>query len=58
VWGGLGWKVFLDEPEDVWRTIRYIDDNPTKMGQERQTHPFVMPYDNWLLHKSPQNRKR
>jgi hypothetical protein len=58
VWGGPGWKVFLDEPEDVWRTIRYVDDNPIKIGEPRQIYPFVMPYDNWPLHKSPRNRKR
>ena len=32
VWGGPGWKVFLDSPDDIRRTIRYIEDNPLKMG--------------------------
>ena len=36
VWGGHGWKVFLDTPDDVRRTIRYIDDNPIKRRQPRQ----------------------
>jgi len=30
VWGGPGWKVFLDSPDDIRRTIGYIDDNPLK----------------------------
>jgi REP element-mobilizing transposase RayT len=47
VWGGPGWKVFLDTPEDIWRTVSYVEANPTKAGQAPQTHPFVTPYDNW-----------
>jgi len=47
VWaGGGGWKVFLDHPDDVRRTIRYIEQNPTRP----QRWPFVKPYDNWPLH--------
>jgi hypothetical protein len=30
IWGGPGWKVFLDTPTDIDRTIRYIDENPPK----------------------------
>ena len=30
VWGGPGWKVFLDTPTDIRRTIRYIETNPVK----------------------------
>jgi REP element-mobilizing transposase RayT len=51
VWGGPGWKVFLDEPDEVRRTINYVDDNPTKMRMPRQRWPFVAPYDNWPFHK-------
>ena len=47
---GPGWKVFLDEPDDVWRTIRYVEQNPVKIGRPRQHWPFVTPYDNWPLH--------
>ena len=50
VWGGPGWKVFLDEPDDVWRTIPYVDDNPVKAHLPRQSWPFVTPYNNWPLH--------
>ena len=50
VWGGPGWKVFLDSPDDVWRTIGYVERNPDGIGQPRQVWPFVTPYDNWPLH--------
>ena len=47
---GHGWKVFLDHPDDIRRTITYVDRNPIKIGLPRQSWPFVMPYDNWPLH--------
>jgi REP element-mobilizing transposase RayT len=50
VWGGPGWKVFLDSPEDIRRTIKYVEDNPLKMGLPAQTWNFVKPYDGWPLH--------
>src|SRR5204863_4506986 len=31
VWGGPGWKVFLHSPDDIRRTIKYINDNPIKL---------------------------
>lgn len=49
VWGGPGWKVFLDSTDDIWRTIPYVEENPLKAGQPRQGFPFVTPYDNWPL---------
>ena len=49
-WGGPGWKVFLDEPDDVWRTKSYVERNPVKIGRPRQDWPFVAPYDNWPFH--------
>jgi REP element-mobilizing transposase RayT len=48
---GFGWKVFLDEPNEVWRTIRYIELNPVKIRLPEQTWSFVAPYDGWPLHK-------
>jgi REP element-mobilizing transposase RayT len=51
IWGGHGWSVFLDCPDDIWRTIPYVDDNPMKVGLPRQTYEFVTPYDNWPLHE-------
>ena len=50
VWGGPGWKVFLDHPGDIRRTVQYIDDNPVKMRLSRQCWDFVIPYDGWPLH--------
>jgi REP element-mobilizing transposase RayT len=45
-----GWSVFLDHPDDVRRTIGYIERNPDSYHLPRQTHPFVIAYDNWPLH--------
>src|SRR5688572_12876143 len=51
VWTLGGWKVFLDHPEEVRRTIRYIEDNPIKWRLPRQRWPWVKVYDNWPLHE-------
>jgi REP element-mobilizing transposase RayT len=48
VWGGPGWKVFLDSVDDVERTIRYIRRNPVPLGKPVQEWDFVKPYDGWL----------
>ena len=50
VWGGAGWKVFLDHPDEIRRTIRYVEDNPVKLRRPKQTWDFVAPYDGWPLH--------
>jgi REP element-mobilizing transposase RayT len=52
VWTGLGgWSVFLDHPDDVERTIPYIEANPIKIGLPAQRWPFVVAYDRWPLHE-------
>jgi len=51
VWGGPGWKVFLDSPEDIRRTIRYVEDNPVQGRMPSQSWDFVKPYDGWPFHK-------
>ena len=51
VWTKNGWKVFLDNPEEVWPRIRYVEGNPMKEGLPEQYWPFVVPYDNWPFHK-------
>lgn len=51
VWGGPGWKVFLFDPDDVRRTIEYVNQNPVKMHLPRQDWDFVKEYDGWPLHK-------
>lgn len=50
VWGGPGWKVFLDHPDDIRRVIRYIEMNPIKARMPAQSYSFVKPYDGWPLH--------
>src|SRR5262249_3286350 len=49
-WTRGGWKVFLDHPDDVKRTIRYLEDNPVKTRLPRQQGEFVTLYDNCPLH--------
>ena len=48
--GGGGWKVFLDHPDEVRRTIRYIENNPLPLRLPPQRWRFVTPYDGWPLH--------
>ena len=50
VWGGPGWKVFLDSVEDIRRTVRYVDANPTKARLPAQSWNFVTAYDGWPFH--------
>ena len=50
IWGGPGWKVFLDHPDEVRRTIGYVKRNPSEVGLLAQTFPFVTEYDGWPLH--------
>jgi hypothetical protein len=49
-WAQAGWKVCLDSPDDVLRTIRYINGNHTKHHVPPARHPFVIEYDNWPFH--------
>lgn len=48
VWGGPGWKVYLDTCDDIERVICYIEQNPIKAGRPAQLWPFVQVYDGWL----------
>ncbi len=48
VWGGPGWKVYLESQSDIRRTVDYIQRNPTKAGMPAQAWPFVAPYTGWL----------
>ncbi len=48
VWGGPGWKVFLNTQDDMQRIAEYIRDNPAKAGRSRQFWPFVQTYNGWL----------
>ena len=49
-WTRGGWKVFLDHPDDVRRTIGYIEQNPNKARLPAQKWSFVKAYDDWPLH--------
>lgn len=49
-WGGPGWKVFLDHPDEVRRTITYIERNPLPLRLPKQQWPFVTEYNGWPLH--------
>lgn len=53
VWGGPGWKVYLESREDIRRVCTYIEDNPIKTRRPRQTWAFVTPYDGWLPGLAP-----
>ncbi len=48
VWGGPGWKVFLNTQADIRRIVRYIEANPAKSGLPPQHWEFVTEYDGWL----------
>lgn len=48
VWGGPGWKGFLNNREDLYRVERYIRRNPEKDGLPEQCWRFVTPYDGWV----------
>ncbi len=44
-WGRGEWSVFLDTPEDISRSIGYVENNPLKGGMPRQSWSFVTPFD-------------
>src|SRR5205085_4192761 len=43
-------KVFLDTPDDIRRTIKYVPQNPLKLRMPEQHWDFVTPCDGWPLH--------
>ncbi len=53
VWGGPGWKVFLETRDDITRVVKYIEDNPVKARRPRQNWGFVTQYDGWLPGLAP-----
>jgi len=63
VWTKGAFHLFLDQPEEVWRTIDYINLNPPKARMADQHWPFITDYDNWPIHpgsnpKSPYARRK
>jgi REP element-mobilizing transposase RayT len=45
---GPGWKGFLNTRDAFRRDVKYIEDNPRKIGRPAQVWDFVVPYDGWL----------
>jgi len=43
-WARKFWKVWLDHPDDVTRSIAYTDDNPIRAGLKPQRWKFVTPH--------------
>ncbi len=43
-WSRGEWSVFLEEPADIARSIRYVEKNPVKDGKSQQSWSFVAPY--------------
>jgi REP element-mobilizing transposase RayT len=56
VWGGPGWKVFLDSQNDIKRTVNYIEDNPRKANRPVQSWSFVKVNDGWMPGAGPFGR--
>ncbi len=48
VWGGPGWKVFLNTRADMERVVRYVFNNPIKARRPAQNWNFVRQYDGWM----------
>jgi len=48
VWGGRGWKVFLETRADRERTDRYIRDNPVKIDNLDKNGNSSNSNDGWL----------
>jgi len=47
VWGGPGWKVFVDSVPRMRSVVDYIHRNPIKIGLPAQKWDYVVPYDGW-----------
>jgi REP element-mobilizing transposase RayT len=47
VWGGPGWKVFLNTSDDMYRITRCVGNNPLKAGRPAQSWEFVQEYKGW-----------
>jgi REP element-mobilizing transposase RayT len=58
VWGGPGWKVFLNTAAEIARVIDYIRDNPEKSGRPPQCWAFVTSYDGWLPGRDIQSLRK
>ncbi len=44
MWARGQWKVFLNSEAEIRRAVRYVQDNPSKEGKQRQRWGFVRPF--------------
>ncbi|MHB8866380.1 MAG: transposase, partial [Pirellulaceae bacterium] len=45
MWADKRWKVYLDSEEAMENAIRYVNENPMREGNPRQTRSFVRPFE-------------
>jgi len=45
VWGGPGWRVYLNTPGEVRRAVEYVEGNPIREGLPWQCWWFVKSYE-------------
>jgi REP element-mobilizing transposase RayT len=43
-WTESFWQVYLDSDSDIWRAVKYVDENPTKEGLRKQNWWFLEKY--------------
>ena len=43
-WSRNAWKVFIDDEDHLFQSIRYVEGNPEKEGKPRQRWSFVQPF--------------
>ncbi len=47
LWSDRPYSVYLHTPDDITRTINYIQQNPQKEGLPPQPYPWLHPYTGW-----------
>lgn len=52
-WANRPYSVYLYTPEDIRRTITYIQNNPAKEGLPRQDYRWISPYTGWPFPRYP-----
>jgi len=43
-WARNSWQVYLNNPDDIQRAVRYVEQNPIKAGLKPQRYPWVTTY--------------
>ena len=62
IWSLRPYKVYLDTPDDVYRSVDYIWKNFEKERLARVKYPFVQDYDGWknnarVVRRPPSHRR-